>query len=38
MAEILRGLDAVVQIKDDIVVHGTEDEHEQQLEEVCKRD
>ena len=38
MAEILRGLDAVVQIKDDIVVHGTGDEHEQQLEEVCQRD
>ena len=37
MAEILRGLEGVVQIKDDIVVHGKDDQHDERLEAVLDR-
>ena len=34
---ILAGLDGVVQVKDDIVVHGSEEEHDKRLELVLER-
>ena len=37
MAEILRGLEGVTQIKDDIVVHGRDDQHDDRLRAVLDR-
>ena len=37
MAEILRGLDGCVKIKDDIVIHGTDDQHDERLKQVLDR-